>query len=676
MRVRKNNWIGLAGMLGMLCAPAFAGVAIKTLRPSDKSPQKIGAYVTWRATATDTGSGPLYFQWSVEAPGASSFAVVRDFNKGTLKSGTWTSPAFDWALTGIEGVYQVQVVIMDFTSNTTATKSQLFRVEPLVTGSTPMVIGTSHPLVALFSAPSCAAGSTMRVSFQQVSMLTPAMTTNAVDCHPPATMTFEIGGMYASTEYQMFAQTFTAGNMVDGPTVTFTTGVPPKSVHADAFTSVQGPGPNTDTVDSMLISSFAATRLGHAPPPDQAVDLKGNLMWYYKDNSAGNIIRRPLQGGTFLSTESGKLFLRQVDLEGNYLRETNIFALSQQLLKRGYMDAAPCSSITKPAKVGDACMGSFHHDDIQTLPGGLTAALVDIEMIFDAGTQGDKSGLPVDIIGDGIVVLDTNWQAVWFFDTFQHDTGGSQLDITRPAVLGETCVVNQGGCPPIKLLGSGIAPQAHDWLHANSIYYWPSPQDGAAGGDLIFSSRHQDWVMKIDYRDGAGTGDILWRLGPCGDFTFNNVNNDAWPWNSHQHDAGMENAGAGPMTLFDNGNTRISANGKSTGCLQGMGCPKGVDCSSRGMALTVDEAAMTVTPVLSQYLYGYSSGGDGSAQLLDDGNYFFLPSIIYGKKGIFAHNIEVFPTPGGVNGTKALDLETNEAYRAWQVPDLYNPPTT
>ena len=30
---------------------------------------------------------------------------------------------------------------------------------------------------------------------------------------------------------------------------------------------------------------------------------------------------------------------------------------------------------------------------------------------------------------------------------------------------------------------------------------------------LIVSIRNQSWLMKVDYRDGAGTGEVLWRLG-------------------------------------------------------------------------------------------------------------------------------------------------------------------
>jgi hypothetical protein len=75
---------------------------------------------------------------------------------------------------------------------------------------------------------------------------------------------------------------------------------------------------------------------------------------------------------------------------------------------------------------------------------------------------------------------------VWYFDAFEHASGAPQLDIKRAAVLGETCAANQSGCPQGFLLGDGIAPLAKDWLHANSVYYWPVPQDGSKGRfDLV-----------------------------------------------------------------------------------------------------------------------------------------------------------------------------------------------
>ena len=184
--------------------------------------------------------------------------------------------------------------------------------------------------------------------------------------------------------------------------------------------------------------------------------------------------------------------------------------------------------------------------------------------------------------------------------------------------------------------------------------------------------------MKVDYNDGAGTGDVLWRLGPGGDFSFNNTNGDPWPWNSHQHEAAMENNGAGPLSLFDNGNTRISpptGPNSSTGGTPGLGSNCGPsDCNSRGLVLNVDETSMQVTPVLSQDL-GYFGTAMGSAQLLENGNYFFLPAfVIASTRHVYSYAMEILPTAGTVNGTPALNIQSAEAYRAWQMPSMYVPP--
>jgi hypothetical protein len=133
--------------------------------------------------------------------------------------------------------------------------------------------------------------------------------------------------------------------------------------------------------------------------------------------------------------------------------------LSGELLALGAADARMCDIHRQPAPVVRPASDGFHHDAIQTLPNGDTAALfVTVEKIFPAGTQGDTSGLPVDIIGTWIVVLNQNWQVIWYWDAFEHDSGAPQLDINRPAVLGETCGKNESGCPPMFLLGTGIAP--------------------------------------------------------------------------------------------------------------------------------------------------------------------------------------------------------------------------
>jgi len=309
-----------------------------------------------------------------------------------------------------------------------------------------------------------------------------------------------------------------------------------------------------------------------------------------------------------------------------------------------------------------------------------------VEKIFPAGTQGDISGLPVDIIGDMIVVLNTNWQVVWYWDVFDPTGGGNgypALPVSQTAVRGDTCGASSSGCPPIFLLDPGhIASLAHDWLHANSLYYWPAPHDGnTTGGDIIWSSRHQDCIYKIDYKDGAGTGNILWSMGSPNEdghnvnFSFVNTYNDVWPWFSGQHDVGIENGGSGPMTLFDNGNTRVAKAplGLGSNC-------QPYDCNSRGMALTVDESSMTVTPIVSLDLGGYSEAM-GSAQLLGNGNFFFENPIVFVsvQKGSAGFSLEIGPSPAFPQVGPAdvlMELVGPQHYRGFQMPSLYVAPTT
>ncbi|MGO4881201.1 MAG: aryl-sulfate sulfotransferase [Bryobacteraceae bacterium] len=669
--------------------PAYATVHITSLQPTLPSPETVGATVGWSAAATDTNPGPLTFQFNVSPPGG-TMATVKNFNVGTSAGSKWKSLEFAWALTGIDGSYEVQVVAKDFASGESDSMTVSFVVRSPVTGAGPVVQATQNPLVALFTAPACAAGSNMRVFFQprpgQPFSGAPATTTNWVKCQPRASLTFEIAGMHPDTAYNLFAQVKTGGKTVNGPAATFTTGGLPSGIPFPAF-QVAIPDSPSDPNQVLLHGLFDVRENHHYP--DVATDLAGNIIWYNypNDQQRKSMLTRTFPTG-FVAIQYGPAWypgvqtyqvLRQFDWAGNIVRETNIGILQQQLLAMGNPDAQPCNTIPSPPSVGAVCLGIFHHDAIETLPNGYTAVIVDVEKIFPAGTQGDPSSLPVDIVGDMIVVLDQNWNAVWYWDAFDPLNGGNgypQLPVSRTAVLDETC---EAGCLIEFLVGPGVAPQAHDWLHCNSLYYWP--HDGAAApstapGDIMVSSRHQDWVMKIDYKDGAGTGDILWRMGPAGDFNFVNTYGDPWPWFSHQHEAGIENGGAGPFDVLDNGNTRISPPGKSTGGVPGLGTNCGPnDCNSRGMALTFDEASMQVQPVESINL-GYFSDAMGSAQLLADGNYYFLAAIVVNGKVDTGYDIQIQPTPGTDTGVEVMNISGPASYRTFQMPDLYSPPIT
>jgi hypothetical protein len=177
--------------------------------------------------------------------------------------------------------------------------------------------------------------------------------------------------------------------------------------------------------------------------------------------------------------------LREIDLAGRPLRETNIDALNAQLAVRRL----------EP-------IYSLDHEALR-LPNGDTAVL---------GTTQRTINLQ-DVEGAMLLVLDANFQVVWAWDAFDH------LDPQQwQPILGGACADSDGGAG---LCGSPD-PQAEDWLHVNALGW--SSQDH----DLILSLRHQDWVIKIDYRDGTGDGQVIWRLGRNGDFTL--ASDDPFPW--------------------------------------------------------------------------------------------------------------------------------------------------
>ena len=610
----------ITSLVCLLAVPAslshlYATVSVTQLTPSVTFPQPVGTPVTWTAVASDSNSGPLAFQFSVRY-GSKPWSVVRDFSPLT---------SFQYTITNAEGNYQIRVIAKDFTSREYASLIVPFQIASLVTGASPVATPAANPLVALFSAPSCPAGSFMRGTFQLNGSST-VNYTNWNACHPPNSMNFYIAGMYAQSQYTLNYQVLTGSNVSTGATtLSFTTGtlsvaLPPNDV-------LMSPSPQADPSITLLLHSFITNQPGFPV----ATDLAGNPLWYYNPG-INSFVTRPLAGGTILILQNGVSslsstriqLLREIDLAGNVVRETNAGIISQQLAAMGSSDT----------------IGAFHHEAIR-LPNGNTAVLGSVERLFPPGTQNSTTGNPVDILGSMVIILDQNFQVLWSFDEFDHDGGAPQLDITRPATLGETCEATSQYCPPIYL-----ASVANDWTHTNSICYIPS------SGDLLVSTRDQDWVYKVDYQNGSGTGNILWRMGLGGDFTMM-PNNDYYPWFSHQHDVKYENGGTQILSVFDNGDTRRAMFPGAT---------------SRGQVLTVDEPNMQVALQLNAVLSVYSVGF-GSAQLLPNGDYLFQPGLTDTAAPQNSYSMEVTPM-----GALVYNLQGVASYRAFGMSDLYHPP--
>jgi hypothetical protein len=316
-----------------------------------------------------------------------------------------------------------------------------------------------------------------------------------------------------------------------------------------------------------------------------------------------------------------------VNLLGNTLRETNVSRVAEQLASRGI------ASLCK--KNGQQCVSSFHHDAIR-LPNGHTLVLATLERMFPDGAQGSKD--PVDIMGDLVVELDEDLQVAWVWNSFDH------LDLKRASKIDEKCQLGPGkaGCTPVFL-----ADQANGWLHSNSLHYV------AGSGDLLISIPEQDWVIKIDYKDGKGSGKVLWRLGEGGDFTVKSSDPD--PWFSFQHDARIEAAGSTRLVVFDDGQRRKK---------------KHPEANNRGQVWALDEKARTATLVYNVDLGAYAIAM-GSAQRLSNGGYTFESGLINLGPSPYSRTTETSPDGKIAYGQQ---LEGGVIYRSYRVSDMYTAP--
>jgi Arylsulfotransferase (ASST). len=339
------------------------------------------------------------------------------------------------------------------------------------------------------------------------------------------------------------------------------------------------------------------------------------LIWYYDyDRSLG--IAQPIKllpNGHFLvdlyvgTTVAGGT-LREIDLTGKTVNQLTVTELNQFLGAAGYTWTA----------------NSIHHD-FAVLPNGHLLVLVNSIKNYD-----NVQGFPgtSKVLGDSIIDLDPDFNPVWVWSTFDH------LDVNRHPML------------------------FPDWTHSNALVY--SPDDG----NILLSIRHQHWVIKIDYADGQGTGDILWKLGKDGDFTLLNSTSPA-DWFYAQHFANVispNSAGDFQLALYDNGDNRI-LDGSGTIC----GLNGAPDCYSRPAIFEVNESAKTAQ-ILWEYPTAYSFWG-GAIQQLPNTNMFVDVNTPNDNLG-GARILELTQDP---NPQTVWHLEINgqNSYRTIHLPSLY-----
>jgi arylsulfate sulfotransferase len=430
-----------------------------------------------------------------------------------------------------------------------------------------------------------------------------------------------VAGMKANTTYHMRAVVkYDNGKTAMDNDRTFKTGSLPKEILEGATVTTGAgltPQSGVEVVDATL-SDLPNYLEGYV------TDLQGNLIWGYNypDRDANSIVQpiKLLPNGDFglvISYASQFLFdptkqskintLREIDLAGNTVRELTLSDLNNRLKTAGYTFTAL----------------DYHHD-FAYLPNGHWIVLVNLVKPYT-----DLPGFPgtTQVIGDAVIDLDADWNPVWVWNEFDH------LDVNRH-------------------------PMAFpDWTHTNAVVY--SKDDG----DLLISMRHQNWIVKVDYRNGEGSGNILWHLGQGGDFQLVN-GSDPEDWFYAQHGPAFQTdstAGKFSLSVMDNGDDRILP--------AGCGDPGEPACLYTTIPVyDIDETAMTATLKFHQIIppEQYSFFG-GNTTRLDNGDLEYDLCALPGFTGI----VREVTQDSAAKTVWQMTVTHSNVYRANRIPSLY-----
>jgi arylsulfate sulfotransferase len=426
-----------------------------------------------------------------------------------------------------------------------------------------------------------------------------------------------VAGMKASTIYHMRLQsqtqcaTDTGASTDTGPDVTFKTGALP----ALAFPTltVSRPNPSVAPSENSGIEELDITDPG---VPALFTDRDANPIWYYDVGSKNwPYTFKLLSNGHMIVSinRTSDSDLREIDLAGNVIRDMPIATLAQKVQSAGF----------------DFIPENYHHD-LLPLPNGHMIVLTNFTKNFS-----DLPGYPgtTAVLGDGLLDLDENWDPVWAWNSFDY------LDVNR----------HLNGLP--------------DWTHSNALDY------SATDGNLLLSMRHQSWVLKIDYNNGSGSGNILWKLGYSGDFSLSNAGvptDDPSQWFSFQHFPTIVSQSGTQTTLaiWDNGDNRVL---NTNGAL----CGFGIACYSRATLFQLDESTMANNLLWDNLPGDYSFWG-GSIHQLDNGNveYDINAPTPPPSANLDSEVQEVTQTSTPQIVWK-MDVMFANAYRAYRVPSLY-----
>ncbi len=529
-----------------------------TSPPAPPTPQQMGSVTitpqngalgsgqSMRFTAMAAGGGALV--WSVNGIAGGDAAV------GMVDAaGNYTAPAVSSSINAVVKAALGGAQQTDFATAVVAL------IQP------GRVQATANPQVALYSMNLPQPG-TVTVQFgtdTTYALRTWAEATPTVPVNHGGEVIIQVAGMRGSTNYHMQALIKLANGVAykDGDH-TFASGIPPPTSSLQISAGGPPAQPGIQLFDTV---QFGATPYNPKLAQAFATDLQGNVIWTYSyAGSPANVITpiKLLPNGHFLlvlTVTSGPTNsiipagtandAREIDLTGNTIHDLSMAALNQSLAANGF---------------GGLNLFAFSRDFL-ALPNGHFVFLAQM-----AKEVSQISGYPgtTNVAGDVLVDVDQNYRPDWVWNSFDH------LDINRHPFQ----------FPP-------------DWTHSDALLY------SADDHDLLLSIRNQNWIVKIDYKDATGTGDILWRLGQGGDFKLVGAV-DPTDWFYAQHGMNFfspNSSGMFQLGLIDDGDDRLF--------------PQGVVCGAAGAppclystvpVLLVDESARTATHAASLCSAGHA----------------------------------------------------------------------
>jgi hypothetical protein len=486
------------------------------------------------------------------------------------------------------------------------------------------VTATANPQVALYTMTLPFPGS-MTVDFGPTSAYGLTTWAQSTDTAGGQVSLF-VAGMKANSTYHMAATVqFSNDLTATDSDHTFTTGAVP---------AIPNFNPTLNTTTTPGLTPQPGLELLNAPAAIVVTDLSGNILWTYANPggaSSTDLIQgvKLLDNGDILMTigaNSGDpltgplpansfLEIREVNLGGDTVRNLSINDLNEALR------TATCTEC-------HVTLQTFHHD-VTPLPDGGWLVLANTLMdLSPSTTPALTNTAPTGVLGDVVVAVDRNLHPIWVWNQFNH------LDPNRHPM------------------------NFPDWTHTNAVLY--SPDDG----NILISIRHQNWVIKVDYENGTGDGNIIWRLGQGGDFALVG-GTDPTDWQYAQHDPSFftqNTSGVFSLGIMDNGNDRSFPAGTQCGAVGAPSC-----LYTSVLVYQIDETAKTATIKFHHVLPDpqYSFWG-GNVEQLANGN------IEYELSGLGPSSTINEETQNADHQTVwTLNSTNSNLYRAFRIPSLY-----